>query len=272
MTDTFDKPATATARTSMQELRALLHKYWRICGTGIGFLAFGIGALSLRLLIFPLINLAVRHQQQRIAWSRTAIRWAFRSLIELMCMLRVISYDISGLERLQRRGLLILANHPTLIDTMLLMAFVRHADCIVKSALWNNPVTRGPVRAAGYISNAQGPLLVEDCIASLRSGGNLIIFPEGTRTPLDGNMSFKRGAANVAVRGNWSVTPVTIRCAPILLSKGKKWWKVPPTTPHFSIAVRPDIDIAQMTDAAANPALAARQLTHYLQHYFMKES
>ncbi len=262
----------ATSTTAWRQVASLLNQYWRICGTGLGFLTFSIGALSLRLLVFPLLQIFVRDRQQRERWARRWIRWAFRSLVECVCLLGVISYDIRGLQRLQRRGLLILANHPTLIDTMLLMAFVHQADCIVKSSLWNNPVTRGPVRAAGYISNAQGPELVDDCIASLRNGSNLIIFPEGTRTPLDGNIILKRGAANVAVRGHWAVTPVTIRCTPVILSKGKKWWKVPPTMPHFSIIVGPDIMIEEMTDSAAPPSLAARQLTNYLQNYFMKES
>jgi len=265
-------PAALPSCFSTKDIAIMLNKYWRICGTGIGFLAFGIGALLLRLVAFPLLNLLVRDRQRRTLWARHFIRWSFRCLIELMRVLGVIRYDISGLERLQRHGLLILANHPTLIDTILLMAFVQHADCIVKNALWHNPLTRSPLQAAGYISNAEGPELIDHCIASLRGGGNLIIFPEGTRTPLGGNMSFKRGAANVAVRGNWPITPVTIRCIPILLSKGNKWWQVPPTVPHFSIAICPDIDIADVTASAANPSLAARQLTTYLQNYFMKES
>lgn len=257
---------------SLRHLGIQLNKYWRVVGTGISFAAFGLGGLLLRLLVFPLLNLLVRNPQRRTFWARDIIRVAFRGLVELMRLLGVISYDIRGLERLQRRGLLILANHPTLIDTVLLMAFVRQADCIVKSALWNNPFTRGPVRAAGYISNAQGPELVEDCIASLRDGGNLIIFPEGTRTPSDGNILLKRGAANVAVRGARAITPVVIRCTPATLGKGNKWWKVPPTMAHFSIAVAADIAVAEVTAGSDNPTLAARQLTYYLQDYFMKES
>lgn len=264
--------AKSPTRQSTRPQNTLFNKYWRVCGTGISFAAFGAGGLSLRLAIFPLLNLLVRDEATRILWARRIIRLAFRSFVELMRVLGVLSYEITGLERLQRRGLLILANHPSLIDTVLLMAFVRQADCIVKGALWRNPFTRGPVRAAGYISNEDGPELVDDCIASIRNGGNLIIFPEGTRTPLDGNMSFKRGAANVAVRGDCLITPVVIRCTPGTLSKGNKWWKVPPTMAHFDIEIREDIDISTITSQADNPTLAARQLTYYLQNYFMKES
>ena len=276
MLDRSGKPVTVGAMQQwLKRLNSLLNKYWRVGGTAISFIAFGVGGIVLRLVIFPLLNLIVRDEQSRILWARRIIRLAFRAFVELMSALGVLSYRISGRERLQRKGLLILANHPSLIDTVLLMAFVEQADCIVKSALWRNPFTRGPVRAAGYISNAHGPELVDDCISSMRSGGNLIIFPEGTRTPADGNMSFKRGAANVAVRGACAITPVIIRCTPATLGKGNKWWKVPATMAHFEIEIQQDIDIRDIpgvTGDACNPTLAARQLTYYLQNYFMKES
>jgi len=275
MLDPSGKPVTQSTRQMLKRLPHLLNKYWRVGCTAISFTAFGVGGLALRLFIFPLLNLLVRDEQSRTVWARRIIRLSFRAFVELMSTLGVLSYRISGRERLQRKGLLILANHPSLIDTVLLMAFVKQADCIVKSSLWRNPFTRGPVRAAGYISNTQGPELVDDCISSMRSGGNLIIFPEGTRTPADGNMSFKRGAANVAVRGACAITPVIIRCTPATLGKGNKWWKVPATMAHFEIEIQQDIDIRDIpgvTGDAGNPTLAARQLTYYLQNYFMKES
>ncbi|MBP0597863.1 1-acyl-sn-glycerol-3-phosphate acyltransferase [Herbaspirillum sp. LeCh32-8] len=263
-------------RTTKQ-LGKRLNRGWRVAGTGFSFAMFGLGGLMLRLIVFPLLDLAVRDRRRRVLLARQVIRLAFRSFVEMMRALGVIRYEISGLERLRRRGLLILANHPTLIDTVLLMAFVQHADCIVKNALWRNPFTRGPIRAAGYISNEQGPDLIDDCIDSIRGGGNLIIFPEGTRTPIDGNMTFKRGAANVAVRGECPITPVYIRCTPLTLSKGEKWWDVPDTIPLFSVQIGQDIHIdhaigADAPACADNPTLAARQLTTYLQQHFMKES
>lgn len=261
----------------LERILALIDRGWRILATGMCFALFGLGGLLLRLVVFPILQVLVRDPQQRMLWSRHFIRLAFRAFVEVIRLCGVISYEITGLERLNRNGLLILANHPTLIDTVLLMAFVRHADCIVKGALWRNPFTRGPVRAAGYISNAQGPDLIDDCIRSVRSGGNLIIFPEGTRTPGDGQISLKRGAANVAVRGGCTITPVRIRCTPGTLSKGEKWWQVPATRAHFRLHIgedlHPDHIIGnEQPHGADHPTLAARQLTAYLQQYFMKEN
>jgi 1-acyl-sn-glycerol-3-phosphate acyltransferase len=248
-------------------LSTRLDLYWRVCATGLCFAVFGVGGLLMRVLAFPLLNLLVRRGERRVACSRTLIRLAFRAYVELMRMVGVLRYEVRGLERLQRGGMLILANHPTLIDTVFLMAFVRNADCIVKGDLWNNPFTRGPVRAAGYINNAGGAELVDDCIASLRRGNNLIVFPEGTRTPCDGVISMKRGAANIAVRGARDMTPVLIRCEPATLGKGDKWWHVPRSRACFDIEVQEDLAIGPFSGGASD-VIAARQLTDFLQVYF----
>ena len=251
----------------LEALATRLFLYWRVLATGLSFAAFGVGGLLLRVVVFPLLDLAVRQRERRVALARNVIRWTFRAYVDLMRALGVLRYELRGLDKLERGGLLILANHPTLIDTVFLMAFVKNADCIVKADLWNNPFTRGPVRAAGYINNGDGAGLVDACIASLKQGNNLIVFPEGTRTGSDGVISLKRGAANIAVRGECDVTPVLIRCEPVTLGKGEKWWRVPPRRVLFQIDVQDDLAIAEFTDGATD-VIAARRLTDYLQVYF----
>jgi 1-acyl-sn-glycerol-3-phosphate acyltransferase len=240
--------------------------------TGLSFTAFGLGGLLLRVAVFPIINLFFRDHHKRTLVAREVIRLTFRSFIELMRVMGVLTYEIKGLERLERHGLLVIANHPTLLDTVFLMAFVKRADCIVKSGLWNNPFTHGPVSAADYVSNDNGPELVDDCIATLVSGSNLIIFPEGTRSPRGGLHVFKRGAANIAVRGLRDVTPIVIRCTPPTLGKGDKWWQVPPRRMHFHIEIREDITVESFVSASNSETLAARRLTDYLQDYFAEDN
>lgn len=249
----------------------LVWRYWRVLATALSFAAFGVGGLLLRIVVFPLLNLLVWRRARRVAAARGVIRLTFRAYIELMRALGVLRYEVRGLEKLERGGLLILANHPTLIDTIFLMAFVKRADCIVKAELWDNPFMRGPVRAAGYIRNDGGGVeLVADCLAALRRGDNLIIFPEGTRTPSCGAVSLKRGAANIAVRGARDITPVLIECQPPTLGKGDKWWRVPPRQARFTIAVQDDLPVGQFIAAADSEVLAARRLTDHLQQFFTR--
>ncbi len=257
-------------------LPARLDHAWRVVGTGLSFLAFGIGGLVLRLCVFPLLQLGVRDPARRRKLARRWIQRSFAGHVWLMHTLGVLTYEIRGRERLQRRGLLILANHPTLIDVVFLISLLPDADCVVKVGVARNPFMRAPVRAAGYIANDEGAGLVEDCIAAVRGGGNLVIFPEGTRSEPGQPMRLQRGAANIAVRGRLNITPVKISCAPPTLVKGQKWYRVPSRRFHMSIEVGDDLPIAPFVDGvAATPGgevLAVRRLNDHLCQYFSGET
>ncbi|MFT3761474.1 MAG: lysophospholipid acyltransferase family protein [Pseudoxanthomonas sp.] len=210
---------------------------WRVVGTGLSFAAFGVGGLLLRVTVFPLLQLCVRDPLRRRRIARRWVQRSFAAHVELMRRLGVLTWEIHGRERLERDGLLVLANHPTLIDVVFLVSLLPNADCVVKSAVARNPFMRGPVRACGYIANDDGVGLVEDCIAAVRAGGNLVIFPEGTRTVPGQPLRLQRGAANIAVRGGLDVTPVRISCTPPTLTKGEKWYRVPSRRFHVKIEV-----------------------------------
>lgn len=244
---------------------------WRLIATGISFAAFGIGSLLLWAFVFPALSLTVTEPNKRSRLARRIIHHTFRFFIGLMRMLGVLSYEVHGLDKLNRPGLLVLANHPTLIDVAFLISFMPKADCVVKAGLINNPFTRGPVLAAGFIRNNIGPPMLHDCIASVREGNHLIIFPEGTRTTPGQALKLQRGAANIAIRGNIPITPVVIECAPSTLTKNKAWWQIPTQQPHFRLTVHDDLPSIELVQGCANDALAARQLTAYLTDYFTPE-
>lgn len=245
---------------------------WRLFATGLCFACFGVGCLLLGLLVFPSLRLCAFQAARRHRIAKRVIAKAFRCLLGVLRLLGVMTYELRGRERLGAGGQLVLANHPTLIDVVLLMAFVPRADCIVKGALARNPITRGPVLAAGFVFNDSGDGVVRDCVDSLRRGNNLIVFPEGTRTPASGEISLQRGAARIALASHRDITPVLIRCTPPTLGKGGRWYQVPTHKPHFDITVGDVIQVAAFGGAAGSQALAARRLTDHLAHYFSREN
>ncbi len=61
------------------------------------------------------------------------------------------------------RNCIIVANHPSLIDYVLIASQLPQCDCLVKAAIWENPFMKRIVKAAGYIPN-QAPIdLCERC-------------------------------------------------------------------------------------------------------------
>jgi 1-acyl-sn-glycerol-3-phosphate acyltransferase len=251
---------------------AELRRCQRIAATAIAFIAFGVGGLLIGLLYFPLLILLERHPAKRSLHARAVVQCVFARFIRLMASLGLISYEIEGQHRLQRSGLLILANHPTLIDVVFLISLVRNADCVVRAGLASNPFTFGPVRACAYVRNNEGPDLLQSCIDSLAQGANLVIFPEGTRSRPGEALKMQRGAAQIACRARCDVTPVRIHCQPLGLSKGRPWWRVADRALHFTIQVGEDMPVSTFLEAAdQEPSLAARRLTAHLADYFSKQ-
>lgn len=251
-------------------------RLWRILATGFCFTLFGLGGLVILLLVFPLLRLTVWRRPLRQALARDIVRVTFRFFCKVMTTTGVISYETRGLEKLQRRGLLVVANHPSLIDVVMLISLLRQPDCVVKASAWRNPFMLGPVSLCGFIRNQNGPQLIEDCIASVRAGSNLIIFPEGTRTRIEALEKREanpllRGVANIAARGHLSLTPVVITVTAPMLTKQQPWHQAPLKRPHFVLTVHDDINPADIVPADAAPTLAARILASHLSDFFSRE-
>jgi len=246
-----------------------LDQWRRGAGTALSFTAFGIGGLAIGLVVAPLLRLGIRDGARRQRLARRGIRHAFRAFIGLMSGLGVLDYRLEGGERLARPGRLIVANHPSLIDVVFLLAHTPNADCIVKGRLATNPFTRGPIRAAGYITNRDPEALLNAARVSLGQGNSLILFPEGTRTTPGRPIRFRRGGANIALRTDTRITPVLIRCSPTTLTKGEPWYHIPKRKVHLNLHVLDDLPPEQASDQPTSQR--ARQLTRELSDYFNRE-
>ena len=94
---------------------------WRVGATGFSFASFGIGGVAIGGLVAPLVNLSTQNQSLRQQRTQNVIRYSFKGFTEMMVKLGIMTYEIEGLEKLQKsRQELIIANHPTLVDVMIL--------------------------------------------------------------------------------------------------------------------------------------------------------
>lgn len=246
-----------------------LNYLWRLFATGIAFTLFGIGGVLLPLLATPLLYLLPGGKPRRQVAARWLIHRLFLAFIHIMRLLGILSWRLEGKEKLDRKGLLILANHPTLIDIVFIIAFVPSASCIVKSKLLRNPAMRGFILHAGYITNDRGSALIEDARHALAQDANLVIFPEGTRSRPGENLQFQRGAANIAIRCQTDITPIVIDCNPPSLGKNQPWYDIPDRPIVLSFSIQDDIPITPFL--AGSATLGARRLTERLEQFFTRE-
>jgi 1-acyl-sn-glycerol-3-phosphate acyltransferase len=249
-----------------------LNYWWRLLATGGCFAAFGTGGMLLSGLIFPAMRLLPGRPDIRSRRAKFMIHTFFGIFVWLMRLLGIMRLDMHNAGALRKAGpVIVLANHPTLIDVVVLISCIPYANCIVKSTLWKNPFYGGVVRAAGYISNDDPDALIDDCVASLDDGSPLIIFPEGTRTVPGQPLRFVRGAAHIALKSRAAILPVVLQCDPPTLTKGEKWYKIPPERFRFSIRARPLLDVAGFNVDSEPSSIAARKLTEKLERYFTNE-
>ncbi len=243
-----------------------LDRGWRIFATGFSFAVFGIYALLLALTVCPLVALVSWNPDSRSRRVQWLVHRGCGQFVAMMKALGLLTCEVHGREHLEAAGRrLIVANHPSLIDAVFLLSWLPQADCIVKQALTVNPFLRWTVAWAGYIGNSAPDELVVSCAEKLRAGRSLLIFPEGTRSVPGRTPVFRRGAARVALLSEAQVLPVQIRCEPVTLTKGEKWWQVPERPPHYSFVISEPFDAARFQRTEEAQAPAARRLTRHLE-------
>ncbi|HUP91538.1 MAG TPA: lysophospholipid acyltransferase family protein [Solimonas sp.] len=259
---------SAAARAAPIGRWAWLDRRWRQFATGFCFFVFGMGGILFGLLVFPVACLPAPDRATAKRRAQSLVQRWFRFFAGLMRTVGVITWEIHGEEKLRKPGQMIIANHPTLIDVVLLIAYIPEVDCIVKQALFRNPFTRLPITWAGYISNSTPEQLVADCSDALKAGRSLMIFPEGTRSRPGEPIRIPHGTARIALESGAPILPVTIACSPLMLNKHVPFWRVPPRPGHWTITVGEAYSPAPFLAAAPSMAIAARRLSRHWEHEF----
>jgi len=240
---------------------------WRLLATGLSFTLFGLGGLLLWALVFPLQRVLGGDAETRQRRARLTVHYSFRAFIRFMRVTGLFTLDFPAVRQLGKPGQMIIANHPSLIDVVLLIGYVKDANCIVRHGLAQNPFTRGPIAACGYITNDESADMLEKAAAVLREGQTLIVFPEGTRTRPNAMPCFHRGACAIALRGASCITPVLIQMQPHSLRKGEPWYSVPSRRIHYRITPGEDIALAPWR-SQYSPPIGGRKLNAHLENHF----
>jgi len=185
----------------------------------------GLGMLALLCLLwlpFALLLQFLLPRRLGQPLGRWAIMAGFRFYLAFLRLCCACRFDLAELDRLRDAGpLIVAANHPSLLDVVLIASRLPNAVCVIKAALLDKLLFGAAARLAGYIRNDAPLEMVLQARAELRDGAQLVIFPEGSRTvdfPVDG---FAPGTALIAWRAVTPVQTVLIECSTPYL--GKAW-------------------------------------------------
>jgi len=245
----------------------------KILVSGVLFSILGLGGALLSLLVLPVLRLLPGGRaalRRRAGWLIHRSFKLFVFALETSGILRVEALGLPGPEQL--KGVLILSNHPSYLDVVVLIALLPKAVCVVKEAIYHSLFFGCIVRAAGYIPiGACGEVLAAGREA-LRAGKTLIIFPEGTRSRPGLPYKFRRGAAYLAQGSGARILPLVLDCCPPLLAKGHRWYHVPIETCRFRVRAGGTPSFDPSPAASSTPHVAARQLIEALESYYNKEA
>ncbi len=204
----------------------------------LSFVFFGIGGGVLNL--FSLVCCWLPATPRRQRFFQRLIHRHFAAWLWWMRWSGQVVVTHDGFERLPRgSGLLVVANHPGLMDITYLLARIPEAVCVFKPGIRRNPVLGASARLAGYLASDAGLDLLRAASARAAAGHTLVLFPEGTRTRGGLLNPFKGGFAVIAQRASVPTQTVLITCDSKLLVKGRPWWKLPRLPAHVTLSLGP---------------------------------
>ena len=212
----------------------------------ICFAIFGAGALGLGGIIFPIMLFVCRRPAAQRRILSQSIHKSWRFFVWLMKIMRLIS--VRGVDARQMknlRGHIIIANHPSLIDVVILISLIPRCVCVVKKSLFHNIFIKRVIRHI-YLSNDMGlEEFIERGTEFLKSGYNVVIFPEGTRTVENRKTMLHRGFAYLHLKSGRPILPIHIDNMPPILGKTQKWYDVGTRTSVYTLKLKQEIVYSQ---------------------------
>ena len=172
-----------------------INMYWRT------ILCFGYFGLTMLLLVTPytLLYFAVCGETPE---SRLRYRLQMQRLAKHYCLLLSgLHYTIDNPQniRLGEQPSVIISNHQSHIDIMLILSQTPKMAIMVKDYIWNNPIFHTVARKLDCFPLSLDEEAKQTLIRRVTDEGySLMVFPEGTRTTTGEIGRFHRGAAYYA--------------------------------------------------------------------------
>ena len=258
---------TADTAASRYPYKAVLPApiYWayrafRTLVVALHFACFWTGCVLVGWLWLPLLALWPGSRVEKMRRAQRAVRHGFQLFHAAM---RVTGhYRCTSTSSVARppgapadRPVVLVANHPSLCDTTAIVSLFPDVVTVSGIGYSHNPLIGPPLRACGFVP--VGTHMIQECEERLRMGFDLLIFPEGTRSPVGDLQPFHRGAFEIAARAKVPVVLLKLTCTPPALSKRLPIWKNPDRTAVLTIE---PIEMIQPSSSARDSRAQARAI------------
>ena len=109
---------------------------YRVIVATIYLAVFGLGALFISVIFFNLLSLVIRDKQKKVRISRTFTSASFRMYLKSGELIGIFKFNFHHLDKLKNdQKVIYIANHPSLLDFVILTAIGKNTSCVVKSSL-----------------------------------------------------------------------------------------------------------------------------------------
>ena len=237
----------------------MIARAWGALILACGALLLAILCLAWALAAVLLLPLLTVSAGRRV--GRLGAMYGFRAWLTITETLGAWRVDLSELDALRGKGPLVIApNHPSLLDAVFVISRLPDTVCVMKGSLLRNFLLAPAARLARYVPNDSLLRLISRAGVELEQGGQLLLFPEGTRSA--GSLGpFTDAVAAVSARTRVPVQAVIIEDGARFLGKG---WS-PLRVPEFPLCYR--VRLGRRFD----PPSDVRAFTGELERYFARE-
>ncbi len=193
-----------------------------ILNTVYAFVYFLLGCLLAQIYMVILWLLPIRSTRKKASFHKL-VYIITRVFMRTMFTVRTVRLNPYGEEN--RKPAVIIANHQSFIDILLLLSTTPRLVMVTNSWVWNSPVFGRIVRYADFYHSADGyEQLAARLQERINEGYSVVVFPEGTRSADCSITRFHKGAFYLAQLLRLDLLPIVIYGAGQISSKRQEFY------------------------------------------------
>lgn len=208
--------------TSQTERGEFPYTLGSILNTAYCFLYFLLGCILAQIYMLVLMVLPVKRNRKKIAFHKLLYGFT-RFFLKTMVTVKTIRQNPYN-ETFEKPAMII-ANHQSFIDILLLLSTTPKIVMLTNSWVWNSPFFGWIVKYADFQHSADGyEVLATRLRKYVAEGYSVVVFPEGTRSVDCSIQRFHKGAFYMAQLLKLDILPVIIYGAGQISAKSQGFY------------------------------------------------